>query len=156
LRHALPAGVQLVQYVAGEKRLMIWVVTRDQVATAKFDIGANDLREKVASYLDKLRARRDIESLNRQAADLYKMLIAPISEHLDQNRALCIAPDGVLQDLPFAALVSPESKRYLTEDFTLIVNPSASVFARTLNLSLNKQRGESESFLGLGNPRFNQ
>ncbi len=156
LQHALPAGVQLVQYVAGEKRLMIWFVTRDRVATAKFDIGANDLRDKVASYLDKLRSRGGIESLNHQAADLYKMLIAPISEHLDQNRALCIVPDGVLRDLPFAALVSPESKRYLTEDFTLVINPSASVFARTLNLSLNKQKSELESFLGLGNPRFNQ
>jgi CHAT domain-containing protein len=61
-----------------------------------------------------------------------------------------------LQDLPFAALVSPESRRYLIEDFTLVINPSASVFARTLDLSRNKHRSESEPFLGLGNPSFDQ
>jgi len=156
VQQALPAGVQLVQYVAGKDHLMIWVVTRDRLATAKFDVGAEDLRGKVTNYLDTLRARGGLENLNRQASDLYQLLIAPISKQLDQSRALCIVPDGVLQDLPFASLVSPESKRYLIEDFTLVVNPSASVFARTLDLSRSKQRSESEPFLGLGDPSFNQ
>jgi len=156
VQQALPAGVQLVQYVVGESHLMIWFVTRDRLATAKFDVGADDLRGKVTNYLDTLRARGSLEKLNRQASDLYQMLIAPISKQLDQSRALCIVPDGVLQDLPFASLVSPESKRYLIEDFTLVINPSASVFARTQDISLRKQRSEAEPFLGFGNPRFNQ
>lgn len=155
-QRALPAGVQLVQYVAGKDRLMIWVVTRDRLSTANYNISADDLRAKVTNYLETLRARGGIEDLNRQASDLYQLLIAPIGNQLDQSRALCIVPDGVLQDLPFASLVSPESKRYLIEDFTLVINPSASVFARTLDISLRKQRSESEPFLGLGNPSFNQ
>jgi CHAT domain-containing protein/Tfp pilus assembly protein PilF len=155
-QRALPANVQLVQYVAGKDNLMIWVVTRDQLYTAKSDVSAEDLRGKVINYLEILRARGAIENLNRQASDLYQLLIAPIGKQLDQSRALCIVPDGVLQDLPFAALVSPESRRYLIEDFTLVINPSASVFARTLDLSRNKHRSESEPFLGLGNPSFDQ
>jgi CHAT domain-containing protein len=156
VQKALPASVQLIQYIVGKDRLMIWSVTRDCVATAKLDIGADDLRGKVTSYLDMLRARGSLESLNRQASELYQLLIAPIGNHLDPKRALCIVPDGVLQDLPFASLVSPESKRYLIEDFALVINPSASVFARTLDLSRGKERSESEPFLGLGNPSFNQ
>jgi CHAT domain-containing protein len=62
----------------------------------------------------------------------------------------------VLQDLPFAALVSPGSNRYLIEDFTLVVNPSASVFSRALDLSIRKRKSGSGSFLGFGNPRFNR
>jgi CHAT domain-containing protein len=156
VQKALPASVQLVQYIVGKDRLMIWFVTRDCFATAKLDIGADDLRGKVTNYLDMLRTRGNLESLNSQASGLYQMLIAPIGKHLDPNRALCIVPDGVLQDLPFTSLVSPESKRYLIEDFTLVINPSASVFARTLDLSRGKERSESEPFLGLGNPSFNQ
>jgi CHAT domain-containing protein len=114
------------------------------------------LRKKVTAYLEALRARAPLEQLNRQASDLYQLLIAPISQRLDRNLTLCVAPDGVLQDLPFAALFSPESKRYLVEDYTLVVNPSASVFARAIELSLRKQRSESETFLGFGNPRFDQ
>jgi CHAT domain-containing protein len=155
-QRALPANVQLAQYFAGDDRLMIWLVTRDRVITAKSNIGADGLRKKVTAYTEALRARAPLEQLNDQASDLYQLLIAPIGGRLDRNLALCVAPDGVLQDLPFAALVSPESKRYLVEDFTLVVNPSASVFARAIDLSLRKQRSESEPFLGFGNPRFDQ
>ncbi len=155
-QRALPANVQLAQYVAGKDQLMIWLVTRDRVVTAKSDVSADALRNKVTAYLEALRARAPLEKLDRQASDLYQLLIAPIGQHLDRNLTLCVAPDGALQDLPFAALVSPESKRYLIEDFTLIVNPSASVFARSLDLSLRKQKSVQEPFLGFGNPRFDQ
>jgi CHAT domain-containing protein len=156
VQKALPADIQLAQYVVGKDRLMIWFVTRDRLTTAKFDIGADDLRSRITNYLDTLRKRGDLESLNSQASDLYKMLIAPIGKHLDPNRTLCIIPDSALQDLPFASLVSPETKHYLIEDFSLVINPSASVFARTLDLSRSKQRSASEPFLALGNPAFNQ
>src|SRR5262249_61655846 len=106
--------------------------------------------------VEEVGARGGMEIWNRRASDLYNLLIEPVKGQLDQNLTLCIAPDGMLQDLPFASLVSPESKRYLIEDFTLVTDPSASVFAGALDLSRRKQKGESESFLGLGNPRFNQ
>ncbi|MBO0719808.1 MAG: CHAT domain-containing protein, partial [Blastocatellia bacterium] len=140
----------------GEKNLMIWLVGRERLVTAKAEISADDLRTRVAAYLNALRRIDKIEELNRQASDLYRMLIAPIGKQLDPNSTLCIVPDGVLQDLPFASLVSPETKRYLIEDFALVVNPSASVFARTLEQSRNKQRSAAEPFLALGNPSFNQ
>jgi CHAT domain-containing protein len=156
VQSALPVNAQLVQYVSGEKNLMIWLVTRDRLVTAHADISADKLRTKVTAYLDGLRKLGNPERFNNQAAELYRWLIAPIGNHLDPNRALCIVPDGVLQDLPFASLVSPETKRYLLEDFSLVTNPSASVFARTLEISRGKHRSEAEPFLALGNPTFNQ
>jgi CHAT domain-containing protein len=124
--------------------------------TANANISADELRNSVTAYLDELRKRGDIAGLNSRAAELYQWLIAPISEQLDPNSELCIVPDGLLQNLPFASLVSPETKRYLIEDFSLVTNPSASVFARTLEISCDKQLSGSGSFLGLANPRFNQ
>jgi CHAT domain-containing protein/Tfp pilus assembly protein PilF len=156
VQSALPANTQLIQYVIGEKDLMIWLVTRDRLITANANVSANDLRTKVTAYLDELRKRGDIEGLNSRAAELYQWLIAPIGRELDPNRELCIVPDGLLQNLPFASLVSPATKRYLIEDFSLVTNPSASVFARTLELSCDKQASGSGSFFGLANPRFNQ
>ncbi|MBO0799219.1 MAG: CHAT domain-containing protein, partial [Blastocatellia bacterium] len=156
VQKALPAGVQLIQYAAGKDHLMIWFIKHDCWSTAKVDIGADDLRGKVTKYLETLRTRGDLESLNGQASDLYKILIAPIGKQLDPKSALSIVPDGALQDLPFASLVSPETKRYLIEDYALVINPSASVFARMLELSRNKPRSEAETFLALGNPSFNQ
>ncbi|MCI0336028.1 MAG: tetratricopeptide repeat protein, partial [Acidobacteria bacterium] len=95
VQDALPPTAQLVQFVAGENHLMIWFLTRDRLVTAKSDVKASDLRNKVTAYLDELRAHGNLENLNRQASDLYQWLIAPISRQLDQNRALCIVPDGV-------------------------------------------------------------
>ncbi|MBO0857641.1 MAG: CHAT domain-containing protein [Chloracidobacterium sp.] len=155
-QRALPANVQLAQYVAGEDRLMIWLVTRERVMTATSNVGAGALRDKVTAYLEALRSRAPIEKLNLQSSELYKLLIGPLDQRLDRKLTLCIAPDGVLQDLPFAALVSPESKRYLIEDFTILVNPSASVFARAIELSAHKQKSDQERFLGFSNPRFDQ
>jgi CHAT domain-containing protein len=156
VQRALPLNTQLVQYVIGEKNLMIWLVTRDRLVTANANVSAHDLRTKVTAYLDELRKRGEIEALNSRAAELYQWLIAPISKQLDPNSELCLVPDGLLQNLPFASLVSPETKRYLIEDFSLVTNPSASVFARTLEISCDKQLSGSGSFLGLANPRFNQ
>jgi CHAT domain-containing protein len=156
VQKALPANAQLVQYVSGEKNLMIWLVTRDRLITAKADLAADSLRTKVTAYLDEMRKLGNLDDLNHQAADLYQWLITPISHQLDPNRDLCIVPDGLLQNLPFASLVSPETKRYLIEDFSLVTNPSASVFARTLDLSRNKTRSTSETLLALGNPNFNK
>jgi len=155
-QRALPANVQLAQYVAGQDRLMIWLVTRDRVVTATSNVSADSLRDKVVAYLEALGARAPLDKLNHQASELYQLLIAPIDNRLDPNLTLCIAPDGVLHDLPFAALVSPETSRYLIQDFTLVVNPSASVFARAIDLTARKQRTDAEPFLGFGNPRFDQ
>src|SRR5262249_54438421 len=119
LQQVLPGDTQLVQYVVGEKHLMIWLVTHDRVVTAKTDVSMGDLQHKVREYLDKLRAGGNLEGLNRQASELYHWLIEPISKQLDRKSALCIVPDDVLQQLPFASLVSPETKHYLIEDFTV-------------------------------------
>ncbi|MBO0720392.1 MAG: CHAT domain-containing protein, partial [Blastocatellia bacterium] len=156
VQSALPANVQLVQYVMGEKNLMIWLVTRDRSFTAQTEIGSDELRGKVTTYLDELRKHGNLESLNSRAAELYQLLIAPIGKQLDPRKELCLVPDGILQNLPFAALVSPATNNYLIEDFSLVTNPSASLFARTLMESCDKQSSGSGSFLGLSNPRFDQ
>jgi CHAT domain-containing protein len=114
------------------------------------------LRNKITAYLDALGKLGNLEGLKSQASELYQLLISPIGKQIDPNHTLCIVPDDVLQGFPFASLVSPETKRYLIEDFSLVINPSASVFARTLDLSRNKPTSESEPFLALGNPSFNQ
>ncbi len=156
VQRALPLNTQLVQYVIGKENLMIWLVKRDRLLTANANVSADKLRGKVTAYLDELRKRGNIEGLNSQASELYQWLIAPISKHLEPDSELCIVPDGLLQNLPFASLVSPETKRYLVEDYSLVTNPSASVFARTLELSCDKQLTGTGSFLGFANPRFNQ
>ena len=58
---------------------------------------------------------------------LYKWLIAPIRSEL-KTPLLAIAPFGILHDLPFAALTA-DGKRYLNDDYTVFLLPSASAWA---------------------------
>jgi CHAT domain-containing protein len=155
VQRVLPANAQLVEYAVGRDRLMIWLITRDEIFSTDVNIGVERLRQLTNNYLADLRARRNVEAINRQAAELYRQLVAPIAGRLDRARELCIVPDGILSQLPFAALVSPETRRYLVEDFSLSVNPSASVLAQTLSLTRGKKSGAAEAVLGLSNPRFN-
>jgi CHAT domain-containing protein/Tfp pilus assembly protein PilF len=156
VQHALPGDVQLVEYLSTEKRLIIWLITRDEVVAASVPINSDQLRRLVTDYFAELQLRRDLESLNRRAAELWNLLISPIAARLDRSRMLCLIPDEALHKLPFAALVSPATRRYLVEDFALAINPSASVLVRTLETTRAQSSGAPERFLGLGNPRFNR
>ncbi len=62
--------------------------------------------------------------------DLSKMLIAPVAEKLS-NKRLAIVADGVLQYLPFSALINPKSEiSTLIETNEIVTLPSASVLAQ--------------------------
>ena len=81
-------------------------------------------------------------------AALYRRLIAPIAPHL-QHRHLIVMPHGILHHLPFAALRNPETGRYLAQDFTLSVTPSAS----SLELLSRRLPSDAGDALVLGNPK---
>jgi CHAT domain-containing protein len=155
LQRSLPAEVQVLAYASAEERLMIWLITRDNVYSAITEASSDMIRQLVTDYRNSLNVTQNIDLLNYRTLELYKILISPISSKLDHRRSLCIVPDGILSKLPFAALRSPETKRYLVEDFVITVNPSASVLAYTLSLDRKKRKEKAESFLGIGNPRFN-
>jgi CHAT domain-containing protein len=155
VQRALPATAQIVSYTVAKQRLMVWLVTRDDFHSARIDISADRLRRLTSDYLANLRTRRNLESLKPQAAELYKILISPLAARLDRNRMLYVVPDAVLSQVPFVSLVTPDTNRYLIEDFPLAVAPSASVLARTLKPSARKPTNGNEAFLGIGNPRFN-
>lgn len=154
VQHSLPHNVQLLSYTITEKKLLIWLVTNNDVLTVSVEIGVEQLQKLVSGYLSDLRSRRDIYLVNRQAAELYRLLILPLADKLDRNRLLCVIPDGVLYQLPFGALFSPASKRYLIEDYSITWNPSASVLIGTAKLAAAKRGKNVENLIGVSNPRF--
>lgn len=155
VQQSLSPNVQVLSYAVTEKKLIIWLVTRTEAFAESVDLDSGQLQTIVSSYLNSLRSRRDIEMVNAQAAELYRILISPIAIKLEPNRLICVIPDGILYQLPFAALVSPTNNRYLVEDFSITTSPSASVMVRTAGLAAAQSIGKSETFIGISNPRFN-
>lgn len=160
VQQALPEGTQVITYAVTEERLFIWLLKSQDLFSTSMEISADRLQQLVTSYLRDLRAQQNIALLNSQASELYEILIAPVAAKLDSGQSLHIVTDGVLAQLPFSALKVPGQNRYLTEDFALVVNPSASVLVKALTLARRQasmpRTAANESFFGLSNPRFSR
>jgi CHAT domain-containing protein len=129
---AVAASIQspsaLIEYALLENQLAIWVVRDGRVALTLADASAVLLESTVRAHAAAL-AQHDSATTERLGRVLYDNLIAPALPHLVGTRNLIIVGDGILQTVPFAALVSPHG-RYLVEDFRLAHSPSASIFDR--------------------------
>jgi CHAT domain-containing protein len=63
-------------------------------------------------------------------------------------------PDKVLNNLPFAALVSPASGSYLVEDYQLTVAPSATIYLSCSEWRNHTTDRSHERLLAVGDPTF--
>ncbi|GEM_PF-3005578 len=152
----LPAGTRLVEYAITEQHLLIWVIDRDRFSTESVAVTPAQLKAMVFEYLQVVRERHNLAALNTQAKKLYHLLIQPVANRLRLQDNLVIIPDGLLNSLPFAALVNPETQCYLLEEYTLTINPSASILVELLDRSRNYRRRPIKSALVVNNPEFDR
>jgi CHAT domain-containing protein/tetratricopeptide (TPR) repeat protein len=155
----LPDQTLLLQYDILEDKLLIWVISKNDFQVRMQPISRKDLNEKLLRYLNIVsRPPKDEDEPQELllAKDLYAILIRPVAQLLDKGKLLCIIPDGTLNYLPFAALVSPESSKYLFEEHLLMTSPSASVFLRCSKNALRNGRPRVEKILSVGNPTFDR
>jgi CHAT domain-containing protein/lipoprotein NlpI len=158
----MPEKAQIVQYAALEDKLVMWVVSGSRpIITREQKISGGELSGLIKSFLQ-LVARRpvDSQSAGPAAAEiarrLYGLLIAPIAPFLDRGKQLCLVPDKSLNQLPYAALISPESGRFLIEDYSLVFAPSATMFVICSEAAALKDNVKTEKLLGVGNPTFDR
>lgn len=155
----LPAQAQLLEYAVLDDKVVMWVMTRDGLKSAHASIRRDELDEKIQSYLRALSrpsAGVSDDEIKQQGKALYDKLIAPVEGYLD-SRVLCIVPDKNLSFLPFAALVSPKSGRFLIEDYKLQTTPSATIFIKASQHAEQKSATRSnEHALIVGNPNFDR
>jgi CHAT domain-containing protein/tetratricopeptide (TPR) repeat protein len=132
----LAEGSALVSYFITPWGVHAWVVRRDGVRHVSLPLEPQGLAE-VACFARQIRhaplgAARGVKALDgcdppQGAAEaLYRKLFAPLKPYLPGDK-LILVPHGVLHYLPFAALRDPETGRFVVEDYTLTLAPSASV-----------------------------
>jgi CHAT domain-containing protein len=151
-----PANTQLVEYALTEKGLLIWVIDREGWNTESVQATPAQLQALISAYLQAVREQRELASVNTQAIEIYRLLIQPVARHLKHDKNLVIIPDGALSSLPFAALVNPDSKRYLVEEYVLTINPSASILGEMLARSQRNKPAPIRSLLAVSDPAFDQ
>lgn len=153
----MPDSAQILQYAVLDNKLFIWVITKSAIRPEVVDITAPALTDKVRGYLTSINQPPGGANANTSAAaEMFRLLIAPAEPYLDKNKFLCIVPDKILHYLSFDALVSPATGAYLVQDYNTGVAPSSTVFVRLTNEAALKARKGDETFLGVGNPRFDR
>jgi CHAT domain-containing protein/Tfp pilus assembly protein PilF len=155
----------LVEFLLGEKRSLVWVVTKSKITTAVLP-AYKDIEEQVAAYRRVLTERtsaltlhQSLSQVSRLGANLYGSLFRPIEAAAGTSQILIIVPDGALDYLPFEALVAGSSSgmagmgepAYLVEKFSFVYGPSASalLMVQTMNREVS---APAKMLLAFGDP----
>jgi CHAT domain-containing protein len=147
----------LLEYALGDEKSYLWAVTPDSVksfelpgratieAAARrfYELSTERSRSVTAETLvqRKKRLAEAEAEYPKAAAELSKILLAPVAAELKQKR-LVIVGEGVLQYVPFAALPSPavvKTAAPLVVHHEIVSLPSASVLAILRNDTANRK-----------------
>lgn len=157
IRRQMPEKVQILQYSVLEDKVLIWLVTKDNFSVVSSPIDSDELSKKVKAYLQLVVVNNEAKQAEADilAAELYTSLIAPIVGQLDPDKTICLIPQKILVDLPFAALIGKNGKPFLSE-FGLFYAPSANIFLLCTTNAKNKTDNKNETLLSVGNPDFDR
>jgi CHAT domain-containing protein len=156
IRGQIPANVQLLQYAVLKDRVLIWVISNDKFVMVSSSVNFPDMKNKIELYIDKITShdRSQQDQARGLAQEFYNLLITPVLPQLDSDKEICLIPNQILFNLPFAALVSPNGK-YLIEEFDMFYSPSANVFVLSTQKA-QERSGPTESLLAIGDPAFDR
>jgi CHAT domain-containing protein len=156
IQSSLPEGVALVEYSVLPDRLQVWVVRRDAVDALSSPVRGEEVERMADDFRRAVEAGVAGDGLKWASAPLYNAAVRVLEPFLSPGVAVIVVPDKGLQQVPFAALLNPDTGQYLIEDRPLVVCPSASIFVRCLQRDRVLQAHDDGSALVVGNPRFDR
>jgi CHAT domain-containing protein len=132
-RSLVDAKTALLAYFEAEDHLFVFLLTPDRLQFVRLETPPSIAASRVQNYLELM--SDEVGALSRVVGRrLYLDLVAPFRSSLPESVSnLVIAPDGVLNFLPFETLL--DGDRYLLERFNVAYVPSATV--------LRELRGEA-------------
>src|SRR5262249_6349748 len=153
------ASSALLEYVVTDDRTYLFAVTKApgkaeaEIRLYTLSIKRDDLARRIEAFRRQL-AGRDL-GFRASAADLYESLLKPAEAQLQGKTKLVIAPDDMLWDLPFHALLADDN-RYVLEKSAVSYAPSLTVLRE---MARERRRGAETArmtLLAFGNPALGQ
>jgi CHAT domain-containing protein len=155
IRQKMPPDAQLIVYSVLPAKLAIWIISNEKFDYTEKQISADETKRKVADFLELIKTERENSTrIKESSAELFEILIAPVFPKLDGAKEIFFVPDKTLNFLPFGALFSKVTNKFLIEDFAVMTAPSASVFVTASDASKQFETIKDESLLSVGNPKF--
>ena len=119
LRYDLDEDIVILEYLATDNQLIIFVASFDTLGAKVIDISKENLETYINGYYGLLTTQADFEPLDKAAYQLYQVLIEPVHEMIKDKNKIAFIPTGNMFKLPFQSLGTPieEGMHYLIEDF---------------------------------------
>lgn len=155
----------LVEFLLGEKRSLVWVISRDKL-TVGFLPPRRQIERQMAAYRALLSDKASVltmqssqAQIERSGRELYAALLGPVASAIPAGSTLVIIPDGILDYLPFETLVTgtklvasgATEPVYLLEKFGIVYGPSASALAEVKALNAQPSKW-GKALLAFGDP----
>ncbi|PXY45153.1 CHAT domain-containing protein [Flavobacterium hydrophilum] len=136
----------MVYYFMGSEKLYYFTLQHNRISLNRVPIGDGKIAD-ILFFLDYFNDANaiinDISGYNRSGNNVYNLLQLP-GNSVYQN--LIIVPDGILNFLPFEALITKESKttnfakmHYLLNDFKIAYNTSANIYLNSKPISKSEK-----------------
>ena len=154
-RH-IPLRLHVLMYTVLPTKLLIWNISHNGFSVVQKEVAADALRTEVNSYVNAMTKELSgpAPSSTALATKLYDTLLGPVVRTIKPGDVVCIIPDKFLHRLPFAALISPDSGRYLVEDWAIFYAPSLNVLWHCSEAGRTKAPSGRGTVLSIGNPSF--
>ncbi|WP_153799431.1 CHAT domain-containing protein [Foetidibacter luteolus] len=146
LQHEIDDNTALLNYYAGDSVMYVVAINKGKAVARKINMDAAFTRA-VKLFLEETYSLQEGRRYNgyASAAQLYQSLFNPVNSITANSENLVIVPDGMLNYLPFDALVTDEKQRhYLLLDKTISYHYS---FALLLQKSTLQAGGKNKAIV---------
>jgi CHAT domain-containing protein/tetratricopeptide (TPR) repeat protein len=153
IQKSMPEQTQLIQYSILKDNILISLISKSRFENLSVLVSQEDLEEKVKHYIQLISHPPTEEEQEKQLAkELFDILFSRIEPLLNKNQGINIIADKILNTLPFEALISTQTNRYLIEDYQIGYAPSATLFVLCSEEAKKRATLNAEKILCVGNP----
>ena len=126
-------------YLQTPRHLLIWVIDEQGVTGKQVLIAQNELQRLGLKFSEQCgNPNSDLAALQKNARQLYDLLISPISDRLPaRTHTLVIETDQAIANIPLSALLDPQD-RYLGDSYDIVLSRGMlhrRSFRPTMNIS---------------------
>jgi CHAT domain-containing protein len=136
----LPAQTALIEYFLGSKNLSIFFLSRNKFEVISQPV-ESQFAETIESYCRAIK-KIDEKTFLQLSPRLFRILIAPLEEHLLNKKKLLIIPDRILTFLPFETLISSENNNGDFSQLDYLIRRYVIAYHFSGNLWLRQQQKE--------------
>jgi CHAT domain-containing protein/tetratricopeptide (TPR) repeat protein len=147
LRNDLKPDEVFLEYVLDDPNSFCLSLSRKSAYLRLLPAGRKEIEQLTQKFRDEVRARSATTDLSKQ---LYRLLVTPMPE-IDSATRLIIAPDGMLNLLPFESL-RDDHDQYLLKSHVVSYAPSGTIL--DVLRHAKKQPPAPNPFLGVGDVAY--